>query len=186
MSRDDERRGEHTLKVHHLRPAPGSRTAKTRVGRGEGAQGQDRRSRHQGHQGPLPGAGRLRGRPDAAAHAAAQAARASRTRSGSSTRSSTSTGSAQLFPDGGAVAVDDLVAKGAVRDGQPGQGARHRRDRRSRVQVSAHAFSAPPGEDRGGRRHGHHALSGEDGPGRRRRRRARPAIVAPGGSGPAL
>ncbi len=25
-----------TLKVHHLRPAPGAKTAKTRVGRGEG------------------------------------------------------------------------------------------------------------------------------------------------------
>jgi large subunit ribosomal protein L15 len=31
--------GEHALKVHHLRPAPGSRTAKTRVGRGEGSKG---------------------------------------------------------------------------------------------------------------------------------------------------
>jgi large subunit ribosomal protein L15 len=28
-----------TLKVHHLRPAPGSKTAKTRVGRGQGSKG---------------------------------------------------------------------------------------------------------------------------------------------------
>ena len=28
-----------TLKVHHLRPAPGAKTAKTRVGRGEGCKG---------------------------------------------------------------------------------------------------------------------------------------------------
>ena len=28
-----------TLKVHHLRPAPGSKTAKTRVGRGEASKG---------------------------------------------------------------------------------------------------------------------------------------------------
>src|SRR5690348_17191609 len=27
------------LKVHHLRPAPGAKTAKTRVGRGEGSKG---------------------------------------------------------------------------------------------------------------------------------------------------
>src|SRR3954462_358738 len=27
------------IKVHHLRPAPGSKTAKTRVGRGEGSKG---------------------------------------------------------------------------------------------------------------------------------------------------
>ncbi|KAA2264719.1 50S ribosomal protein L15 [Solihabitans fulvus] len=28
-----------TIKIHHLRPAPGSKTAKTRVGRGEGSKG---------------------------------------------------------------------------------------------------------------------------------------------------
>ncbi len=28
-----------TLKVHHLRPAPGAKTPKTRVGRGEGSKG---------------------------------------------------------------------------------------------------------------------------------------------------
>ncbi len=27
------------LKIHHLRPAPGSRTARTRVGRGQGSKG---------------------------------------------------------------------------------------------------------------------------------------------------
>ena len=47
----------------------------------------------------------------------------------------------ELFPEGGAVGVDDLVAKGAVRKGQPvkvlGQG-----DISVAVQVSAHAFSA--------------------------------------------
>src|SRR5215213_3479175 len=30
---------EHVLKVHHLRPAPGAKKAKTRVGRGEGSKG---------------------------------------------------------------------------------------------------------------------------------------------------
>ncbi len=28
-----------TLKLHHLRPAPGAKTAKTRVGRGEASKG---------------------------------------------------------------------------------------------------------------------------------------------------
>ena len=27
------------LRIHHLRPAPGSRTARTRVGRGQGSKG---------------------------------------------------------------------------------------------------------------------------------------------------
>src|SRR5690606_38191780 len=46
----------------------------------------------------------------------------------------------ELFPEGGAVSVEDLVAKGAVRKGQPvkvlGQG-----DISVSVQVSANAFS---------------------------------------------
>ena len=46
-----------------------------------------------------------------------------------------------LFPEGGAVTVDELVAKGAVRKGQPvkvlGQG-----DLGVAVQVTAHKFSA--------------------------------------------
>jgi large subunit ribosomal protein L15 len=45
-----------------------------------------------------------------------------------------------LFPEGGTVGVEDLIAKGAVRDGHPvkvlGQG-----DISVAVQVSAHAFS---------------------------------------------
>jgi large subunit ribosomal protein L15 len=47
----------------------------------------------------------------------------------------------ELFPDGGSVSVDDLVAKGAVRKGQPvkvlGQG-----DISVACQVSVQAFSA--------------------------------------------
>jgi large subunit ribosomal protein L15 len=47
----------------------------------------------------------------------------------------------ELFPEGGTVGIDELVAKGAVRDGHPvkvlGQG-----DISAKVQVSAHAFSA--------------------------------------------
>jgi large subunit ribosomal protein L15 len=39
MSENTPAAGEHALKVHHLRPAPGSRTKKTRVGRGEGSKG---------------------------------------------------------------------------------------------------------------------------------------------------
>jgi large subunit ribosomal protein L15 len=47
----------------------------------------------------------------------------------------------ELFPDGGVVSVDDLVARGAVRKGQPvkvlGEG-----DLSVAVQVTAHKFSA--------------------------------------------
>ena len=129
-----------TLKVHHLRPAPGAKTAKTRVGRGEGSKGKTAgrgtkgtKARYQvpdrfeGGQMPLhmrlP---KLRGftNPFRTEYQVVNLDKLT-----------------QLYPDGGEVTVDDLVAKGAVRKGQPvkvlGQG-----DISVAVQVSADAFSA--------------------------------------------
>jgi len=131
--------GEHTLKVHHLRPAPGSRTAKTRVGRGEGGKGKTAgrgtkgsKARYQvsaafeGGQMPLhmrlP---KLRGfkNPFRVEYQVVNLDRLG-----------------QLYPDGGTVSVEDLVAKGAVRDSHPvkvlGTG-----DVDVALQVSVHAFS---------------------------------------------
>jgi large subunit ribosomal protein L15 len=62
-----------TLKVHHLRPAPGSKTAKTRVGRGEGSKGKTAGRRYQGYKGSLSGSGSLRGWPNATSHAYSKA-----------------------------------------------------------------------------------------------------------------
>jgi large subunit ribosomal protein L15 len=106
------------LKVHHLRPAPGAKTAKTRVGRGEGSKGKTAgrgtkgtKARYQvpetfeGGQTPmhmrLP---KLRGfkNPFKTTYQVVNL----------DTLSS-------LFPQGGTVSVDDLVTKGAVRKGQP-------------------------------------------------------------------
>ena len=145
-----------TLKVHHLRPAPGAKTAKTRVGRGEGSKGKTAgrgtkgtKARYQvperfeGGQMPLhmrlP---KLRGfkNPFRVEYQVVNLDRL-----------------AALFPDGGDVTVDDLVAKGAVRDGQPGQGARHRRDRRQGQRDGPQVLRLRQGEDRGGRRLGHDA-----------------------------
>src|SRR6476469_7479339 len=129
-----------TLKVHHLRPAPGARTAKTRVGRGEGSKGKTAgrgtkgtKARYQvpaqfeGGQLPLhmrlP---KLKGfkNPFRVEFQAVNVAAI-----------------AELFPEGGTVGVDELVAKGAVRKNQPvkvlGNG-----DISVAVQVSANAFSA--------------------------------------------
>ncbi len=128
-----------TLKLHHLRPAPGAKTAKTRVGRGEGSKGKTAgrgtkgtKARYQvpasfeGGQMPihmrLP---KLRGfrNPFRVEFQVVNLDRLG-----------------ALFPDGGAVTVADLVAKGAVRKGQPvkvlGQG-----DLSVKVDVSANAFS---------------------------------------------
>ena len=106
------------LKVHHLRPAPGARTAKTRVGRGQGSKGKTAgrgtkgtKARYQvperfeGGQMPLhmrlP---KLRGftNPFRVEYQVVNLDRLS-----------------ALYPEGGDVTVDDLVAKGAVRDGRP-------------------------------------------------------------------
>ena len=105
------------LKVHHLRPAQGAKTAKNRVGRGEGSKGKTAgrgtkgtKARYQvpdrfeGGQMPLhmrlP---KLRGftNPNRVEYQVVNLARL-----------------AELYPAGGEVTVVDLAAKGAVRPGE--------------------------------------------------------------------
>ncbi len=132
------------LKVHHLRPAPGAHTPKTRVGRGEGSKGKTAgrgtkgsKARYQvsagfeGGQMPmhmrLP---KLRGfkNPFRVEYQVVNLDRLS-----------------ALFPEGGQVGVADLVAKGAVRDGAPvkvlGSG-----EVTVALQVTAHRFSGSAAE----------------------------------------
>jgi large subunit ribosomal protein L15 len=129
-----------TLKLHHLRPAPGAKKAKTRVGRGEGSKGKTAgrgtkgtKARYQvsagfeGGQTPihmrLP---KLRGfkNPFKVEFQVVNLDKIS-----------------SLYPEGGEITVDSLVAKGAVRKGQPvkvlGQG-----EVSVAVTVTAQAFSA--------------------------------------------
>jgi len=128
------------LKVHHLRPAPGAKTSKTRKGRGEASKGKTAGrgtkgtrarnkvpARFEGGQMPLhmrlP---KLKGftNPNAMTYQVVNVAALDR-----------------LFPQGGTVTVADLVAAGAVRKGQPvkvlGQG-----DISVSVQVKVNAFSS--------------------------------------------
>ncbi|MFM9135612.1 MAG: 50S ribosomal protein L15 [bacterium] len=127
------------LKVHHLRPAPGAKTPKTRKGRGEASKGKTSGrgtkgtkaryqvpARFEGGQMPLhmrlP---KLKGftNPFPTNYQVVNVATLNR-----------------LFPEGGAVTVPELVARGAVRKGQPvkvlGQG-----DLTVALQVKAQAFS---------------------------------------------
>ena len=129
-----------TLKLHHLRPAPGAKTAKTRVGRGEASKGKTAgrgtkgtKARYQvpagfeGGQTPihmrLP---KLKGfkNPFRVEYQAVNLDRIE-----------------ALFPKGGAIDVDALVGAGAVRKGLPvkvlGQG-----EISIAVQVTADKFSA--------------------------------------------
>jgi large subunit ribosomal protein L15 len=134
----------HALKVHHLRPAPGAKTAKTRVGRGEGSKGKTAgrgtkgtAARYQvkagfaGGQLPLhmrlP---KLRGfkNPFRVEFQVVNLDKLS-----------------ELYPAGGDVTVESLVANGAVRKNQPvkvlGTG-----EITVAVNVSADAFSASAAE----------------------------------------
>ena len=129
-----------TLKLHHLRPAPGARTAKTRLGRGEaskgktagrGTKGTGARNQvsesFEGGQMPLhmrlP---KLKGfrSPSKVEYQVVNLDRLS-----------------ELFPEGGTITPAELVAKGAVRNNLPvkvlGGG-----EVTVALQVSAHAFSA--------------------------------------------
>jgi large subunit ribosomal protein L15 len=107
-----------TIKIHHLRPAPGSHTAKTRVGRGEGSKGKTAgrgtkgtKARYQvpagfeGGQMPihmrLP---KLKGFKNRF-KVEYQVVNAGRI--------------AELFPNGGTIGVDELIQAGAVRKGAP-------------------------------------------------------------------
>ena len=112
----DETEKVHVLKVHHLRPAPGAKTAKTRVGRGEGSKGKTagrgtkgtgaRKNVPQNFEGGqmplhmrLP---ELKGikNPFRVEYQVVNLDKL-----------------AELFPEGGRVEVADLVEKGAVRKG---------------------------------------------------------------------
>jgi len=128
------------LKLHHLRPAPGAKTAKTRVGRGEASKGKTAgrgtkgtKARYQvpagfeGGQVPihmrLP---KLKGfkNPFREEYQVVNLDRIE-----------------ELYPEGGDIDVASLVANGAVRKGRPvkvlGQG-----EITVKVQVTADKFSA--------------------------------------------
>ena len=105
------------LKAHHLRPAPGAKTAKTRVGRGEASKGKTagRGTKGTGARKNVPAAfeggqmplhmrlPKLRGfsNPFRVEYQVVNVSKL-----------------AELFPKGGKVTVAALVEKGAVRDGR--------------------------------------------------------------------
>ena len=130
-----------TLKVHHLRPAPGAKTAKTRVGRGEGG----RRGKMAGR--GTKGSGARHTVPEnfeggqMPLHMRLPKLRGFKNPFREEYQVVNLDRLGQLFPDGGTVEVKDLVAAGAVRSGSRvkilGSG-----DLSIALQVSAHAFSA--------------------------------------------
>jgi len=128
------------LKLHHLRPAPGAKTAKTRVGRGEASKGKTagRGTKGTGARKNVPAnfeggqmpmhmrVPKLKGfkNPFRVEYQVINVGRL-----------------AGLFPKGGTITVEDLVEAGAVRDGSLvkvlGSG-----DIDVALNISAHSFSS--------------------------------------------
>jgi len=129
-----------TLKLHHLRPAPGARTAKTRVGRGEASKGKTagRGTKGTGARYQVP-AGFEGGQMPI--HMRLPKLKGFRNPFKEEFQVVNLDRLGSLFPEGGSGGSEDLVARGAVRDGRPvkvlGSG-----DISVAVQVSANAFSA--------------------------------------------
>ena len=129
------------LKLHHLRPAPGAKTAKTRVGRGEASKGKTSgrgtkgtharntmRPGFEGGQMPLyRRVPKLKGFSTSGFGTTYQVVNTGRL--------------AELYPSGGDVTPEDLVAKGAIRKGERVKVLADG-DLSVALRVSAHKFSA--------------------------------------------
>jgi large subunit ribosomal protein L15 len=129
-----------TIKIHHLRPARGSHKPKMRVGRGEGSKGKTAgrgtkgtKARHtvspafEGGQMPI--------------HMRLPKLKGFRNRFRVEYQIVNVERLAQLFPDGGTVDPDALVAAGAVRRGAPVKVLGSGELGGVALDVSAHAFS---------------------------------------------
>jgi large subunit ribosomal protein L15 len=128
------------LKPHHLRPAPGAKTAKTRVGRGEaGARGKTAGRGTKGSKARGSVSARFEG-GQMPLHMRLPKLKGFRNPFRVEFQVVNLDKLASLYPKGGDVTVEDLVAKGAVRAGRPvkvlGTG-----EISTALQVSAHAFS---------------------------------------------
>jgi len=106
-----------TLKMHHLRPAPGAKTAKTRVGRGEGSKGKTagRGTKGQAARYQIPD--RFEG-GQMPLHMRLPKLRGFKNPFRTEYQVVNLDALSDLYPNGGTVTVDDLVAKGAVRKGK--------------------------------------------------------------------
>src|ERR1700712_6146437 len=128
------------LKVHHLRPAPGAKKAKTRVGRGEGSKGKTagRGTKGTGARKNVP-AGFEGGQMPL--HMRLPKLKGFRNRFRVEFQVVNVGDLARLFPSGGTVGPEELVEVGAVRPRKPGKGLGNGDLDGVALTISAHAFS---------------------------------------------
>jgi large subunit ribosomal protein L15 len=128
-----------TIKLHDLKPAPGSKTAKTRVGRGEGSKGKTagRGTKGTGARKNVPV--RFEG-GQMPIHMRLPKLKGFRNRFRTEYEIVNVGDIGRLFPEGGVIGVAELVAKGAVRKNSLvkvlGDG-----ELTVKIEVTAHKFS---------------------------------------------
>jgi large subunit ribosomal protein L15 len=106
------------LKLHDLRPAPGSKTARTRVGRGEASKGKTAGRGTKGTKARYQVPARFEG-GQIPLHMRLPKLRGFTNPFRVEFQVVNLETLQELFPEGGTVTVEDLVAKGAVRKNQP-------------------------------------------------------------------
>jgi large subunit ribosomal protein L15 len=130
-----------TIKVHHLRPAPGSRTAKTRVGRGGGSKGKTAGRGTKGSKARKQVPAAFEG-GQTPIHMRLPKLKGFRNRFRVAYQVVNLDRLAELFPSGGQVGPAELAASGAVRKGRPVKVLGDGELGGVTLQVSAHRFSA--------------------------------------------
>jgi large subunit ribosomal protein L15 len=130
-----------TIKLHHLRPAPGAKTAKTRVGRGEGSKGKTagrgtKGSKARKNISPAFEGGQM------PLHMRLPKLKGFRNRNRIEFQVVNLARLAELFPQGGEIGVAELVEAGAVRKGELVKVLGDGELGGVKLQVTAHKFSA--------------------------------------------
>ena len=130
-----------TLTVHHLRPAPGAHTPKTRVGRGEGSKGKTAGRGTKGTKARYQVSAAFEG-GQMPIHMRLPKLKGFHNTFRTEYQVVNVAALAELFPRGGAVDVDALVAAGAVRKGAPVKVLGHGELGAVKLNVTANAFSS--------------------------------------------
>ena len=128
------------IKVHHLRPAPGSHTPKTRVGRGEGSKGKTAGRGTKGTTARYQVPAQFEG-GQIPLHMQLPKLKGFRNKFKLTYQVVNLDRLVELFPQGGQVGPAELVAAGAVRKGAPVKVLGNGELGGVSLQISAHAFS---------------------------------------------
>jgi large subunit ribosomal protein L15 len=129
------------IKIHHLRPAPGAKTEKTRVGRGEGSKGKTAGRGTKGSKARKNISAAFEG-GQTPLHMRLPKTKGFRNRFKVVFQVVNLDRLAELFPNGGEVGPSELVEAGAVRRGHPVKVLGTGDLGGVKLTITAHAFSA--------------------------------------------